>query len=159
MFFIKTEFTGLPAAMAKGAGTTTKLMRVWLEEAYTATLLHWHKEIRPKHFQESAVSEYGYRARGADYIEGKRALKGHTRPLVYSGESQRATEQFSIRATSKGGVLAMSPGNLAFSVKGKVNKREELTSMTVADGEELARVFGRSMEMQIRAWPGRHTTG
>jgi hypothetical protein len=155
---IKTTYSGLAAAMAKGAGTTTQLMRLWLENAYEKALVHWHANIRPKHFQESAISEYGYRSRTADYEDRKEDKFGHSRPLVYTGESQRATEQFQVRPTSKGATLAMGAGNLAFQRGKGPNLREELTTVSLPDTAEMGQVFERSMDMQIRGWPGRFST-
>ncbi len=155
MIHIQTTYRGLAAAMARGAGTTTRLMRVWIEDAYIKTLLHWHENMRPKHFEEGAASVYGYSRRNPEYTEGKRRSQGHTRPLVYSGDSERETERMQIRVTSKGGVLAMSPGNLAFANAAlKLSPRKELTTVTDTEADELAEVFSRSMDMSIRSHSG-----
>ena len=155
MIHIQTEYKGLAAAMARGAGTTTKLMSVWIKHAYINTLLHWHEHMRPKHFQEGAAAEYGYSRRNPEYVEGKRKSEGHTRPLVYSGHSERETERMEIRVTQKGGVLAIAPGNLAFAKASlKLSPRKELTTITEAEADELAGVFQKSMDMSIRSHTG-----
>lgn len=155
---IKTTYSGLAAAMARGAGTTTALMRVWLENAYEKTLSHWHANIRPKHFQESAISEYGYRDRTPEYEDRKERQMGHSRPLVFSGESEEATERLEIRPTSRGATLAMGGGNLTFRQRGGPNMREEVTTVTLPDSVEMGNVFQRTMDLQVRQWPGRFST-
>lgn len=156
--FIKTTYTGLAAAMARGAGVATRTMQVILRRGYVKSLLHWHEKIRPDHFREFATSEYGYSRRSPEYSESKRESKGHTRPLVWSGESERATEQFQVRPTSKGATLAMAPGNLAFAKAGKINPRKEVTTTTQEETEEMAFVFQRSVDNDIRRLNMRHTT-
>lgn len=152
MLHIRTNYSGTAATMAKSFGAMKRTVQGWLEDAYVATLQHWHETIRPKHFQESATEEYGYRARQADYEATKQRALGHTRPLVYSGESERATERMQVRVAARSATLAMSPGNLAFNPKkGRVNMRKELTETTQAETDELAVVFQNAMDQSMRS--------
>ena len=152
MIGIKTVYSGTAAAMAKGMGATTAQLRIWLEDAYEAALWHWHRDIRPKHFQESAVAEYGYQPRQADYERGKHRSLGHNRPLVYSGDSERATERAYVKASGRSASLHMAAGNLTWNPgRGRVNMREELTAMTWDDKQEMAHVMERDMDRAIQS--------
>ena len=150
--YIKAKYHGLAAVLARGGPTVfARQFNEWIQNSYKVALLHWHREMRPKHFQESAIAEYGYQPRKADYTESKRQSEGHARPLVYSGESERETERFTIRTTSKEGRLTMPAGNLAWMPKGrKISMREELTTVTDAEKQELANLIDVDMHRQIR---------
>ncbi|KKN53085.1 hypothetical protein LCGC14_0605970 [marine sediment metagenome] len=149
--------------LARGAGATTRLVRWWMEDAYLATLRRWHGEMRPKHFRESARSEYHYERRTRAYEKGKRRHVGHTRPLVYSGESERATQRVRYTLTGRSGKLSMDAGNLSFSPKKqkheksssapkqrRISMRQELTMTTARERTVLGRTFDRVMDIKMR---------
>ena len=149
---IKTTYHGLAAVLARGGPTVSKKeFNEWLQNSYIVTLLHWHEKMRPKHFQETATAEYGYLDRKATYEDRKREQQGHTRPLVWSGDSERATERFQVRATSKSGRLSMDAGNLTFTPKNKkVPMRDELTVVTAEEERKLADIMDRDIARQMR---------
>ena len=137
--------------LARGVGVTTRMVRWWMEDAYEAALVRWHKEMRPKHFRESGKSEYSYASRTREYEESKRKGEGHTRPLAYSGESERATERVVLRITSRSGKASMDAGNLSFTPKrSRINMREELTTVTTREEAVLGRTFDRVMDIKMR---------
>lgn len=94
-----------------------------VKQANFATVAHWHATYMPGHFQVAAESQYGYRPRKGQnepamvpstrpgregrmmrnrgYWHRKRREKGHVRPLVWSGRSERAARQVRISGTSK----------------------------------------------------------
>lgn len=69
----------------------------------------WYKKRLPRHFEESAHSEYGLTKRGAKYNKWKERTKHHTKPLIgpntkkkYGGNLRRmALSSGEIRATNK----------------------------------------------------------
>jgi len=48
-------------------------------------LLYWHRRLLQHHFWPSAESKYKYTRRTVKYLKRKRIVKGHVRPLVYTG--------------------------------------------------------------------------
>ena len=158
MLHIHTEYNGAVAEMAKGEGTTTNLMRFVIEVAYEAALDFWHKKIRPKHFERRAVTEYGYTPRTASYERGKQKGLGHRRPLVYSGESEKATKRNYIKASGRSASIHMDAGNLGWNPGGgKISMRDELIATTDEDEMEMGRTFIQSVSSQMRSWHGRFT--
>lgn len=83
-----------------------------LREAWQKVGEFWHDNFRLEHFKNSAMSRYGYTPRRGEngsgrpfkgsYTAKKLKSKGHTKPLVYTGESMRRTEQRDIRPTRDG---------------------------------------------------------
>ena len=65
--------------------------RGWKEvmrEANRRTILHWHKEMLPRHFKADAAGRYGYRPRRVWYVRQK-----HYKPaLIFSGRAARAVQ-------------------------------------------------------------------
>lgn len=159
MLHIHTEYNGAVAEIAKGEGTTTKIMRFVMEAAYEAALNFWHKKIRPGHFERTAIAEYGYTPRTADYERGKQRRLGHRRPLVASGESEKATERNYIKASGRSASLHMDAGNLGWNPRGGsgVNMREELIATTDEDEQAMGWVFMQSVSSRMRSWHGRFT--
>lgn len=157
---IRVTYSGTAAMIARGAHVATRRMRGWMEDAYIATLRRWHKEYRPKHFRESARSEYQYQQRQRKYEEKKRRHVRHTRPLVYSGESERATQRVTYRVTARSGKASMDAGYLTFRPRrGRVNMIEELTTTTAREEYYLGQTFDRVITREMRnykdhlVWP------
>ncbi len=75
-----------------------------LPALFDEVVFRWHEKYLPKHFDEGAASRYGYQKRSRKYNEKKLRKLGHTRELVYSGETQRRLESsIEARSTSRGG--------------------------------------------------------
>jgi len=91
----RIEMTGSPRQLAKARRGAVK-------HANIETVVYWHRRFMPSHFQTGAQQRYGYRARTKAYLRRKRRLKGHTRPLVYSGRTERvAKRSIRVSGTSK----------------------------------------------------------
>lgn len=70
----------------------------WFGQAMRTALrdagVYWHKRILPKHFTPAAEIEYGYQKRTAKYLKRKQRVKGHQRPLVWSGVLERSLSRY-----------------------------------------------------------------
>jgi len=153
MLFIKTTYTGAVAAIAKDFGSREDMMRECMKGAYEDTLDFWHKKIRPRHFEREAMSVYGYTPRTIKYEKKKSKKAGHRRPLVFSGESQQATERNYIRVSGVSGSLHMNAGNLGWPTPGgRINMRRELISTTPQDEAAMAKVAEESIVRRVRKW-------
>jgi len=92
------ELSGWPA-MKKSEFNRAK------KEAFKRVGRHWLKEFLPGHFKPGAAQRYGYKKRTAKYTKRKRAMKGHTAPLVFTGALRRQVTSPTgqrVSATSKG---------------------------------------------------------
>ena len=146
MLWIKTEYRGMLAEIARGRGVTTKWFRGVIKETYDDILNFWHKKIRPKHFERSAISDYAYTPRTKAYEQSKRKKLGTSRPLVYSGDSMRATERSRITTTGRSGSLSMDAGNLGWPTPGgRINMRAELTALNAKDRAAMTKVAEKSI--------------
>jgi hypothetical protein len=102
-------------------GATPRILRRDLEriarEAGQYVGQYWHRKFRPLHFRNLATTRYGYQLRqgerGSGYERGFRRSYtgqklrkfGHTKPLVYTGDSERRTEIENIRSTYRAGMV------------------------------------------------------
>ncbi len=153
MLHIKTVYNGLAAVVAKELGVT-EMLQIAFKHAYEEALDFWHKKIRPGHFEVSALAKYGYTPRTVGYERSK----GHRRPLIYSGDSERATERNYIQFAARSASLHMDAGNLLWRPGGgRINMREELLATTSEDEAAMARVFENKIAQVFRDWPQTHT--
>lgn len=84
------------------ARTHNRIMR----EVWRRALLNHREKRLAKHYQEGAEQKYGYRPRDPAYTAAKLRVKGHRKPLVWSGQLQRFVRNNGrITATAKGGRL------------------------------------------------------
>jgi len=128
--------------------------------------LFWLGMIRPKHFTKAGAREYRYAPRQtykpqkkgskrdpfrASYTGRKLKEKGHTRPLVWSGESELRSRQGRVDATSKRMRVVMNVPALNFSPKGHrdLDMLAELTEVSDADFAKMLRVFQRSLDQRV----------
>ena len=125
-----------------------------MRAGFTAIGHYWHRALRPKHFTHRGATEYNYEPRvgerwnlgskgfRASYTGRKLRRFGHTRPLVYTGQSERDSKIARIVATSKRVrvIMTLPRLNWRHPSRGKT-MREELT--TISKGEErlLLRLF------------------
>lgn len=137
-----------------------KLPRI-LKEAFRLTLSFWHKSMRPKHFTKAGATEYGYDKRSGErgsgrafkgsYTQKKLRKFGHTKPLVYTGESMNLSRIRDVRSTSKGGRVVMRVPTFNRRPKGKKRSmREEMTQVSVKERNQLVRIFERAVDAQIK---------
>lgn len=112
---------------------------------------YWHRELRPKHFTVAGGREYHYAPRqgetGADwkrsYTGIKFTAKGHRKPLVYSGESERESRAARIVATStstRSSVrVTMQVPKLNYK-GGGIDMAEELRTISAKEEDDLTRM-------------------
>jgi len=140
-----------------------KHMRRILKECWAELMVYWHTHMLPKHFTARGAREYGYTPRQGErgaqgskgfrrsYTGRKLRVKGHTRPLVYSGNTELLTRQRTVTSTSKGGRIRLSvPAYIKYKLRhSKINMAEELTKVSRGEEQELARVFERILQQKL----------
>ena len=125
---------------------------------------YWHGALRPKHFTAAGAREYGYAPRegekskpgprgfGSSYTGKKLKKWGHTKPLVWSGESKRRTQKLNLRPTSKRITIKMNAPALNFQAgkRTDLNMRRELE--TISDRETvggISRMYQRLLDRHL----------
>jgi hypothetical protein len=108
------------------------------KEAWYYAGYWWFREVRPLHFSRDAFALYQYTPRmgerGTQYRKWKatytaRKLKkfGHTKPLVFTGTSERLAKQGRVTSTGQGVRVSMPAYALNFKTKGaRMSMRHEL---------------------------------
>jgi hypothetical protein len=145
------------------------MVKAWNQvrrEGYRAIAVMWHRDMRPDHFQPSAKQKYSYKPRAGEpgnpryirlktgqkirddrkhYTARKLRMKGHTRPLVFTGQSEALSRIRDIRVTSKGSrVVLHTPGLNRRNKYSQINMREELTRITEGEARLLAKEYERA---------------
>jgi|SRR5579859_1547034 len=107
----------------------------------------WHEEILPRHFDLSAMAEYGYAPRTRKYMIQKASAKGHQNPLTYKGDLQaqvtrlRDVSAISSRGSDEGGVNVRVSGPRYLHQRpqpGQPNLAAELSAVSQRDADALA---------------------
>lgn len=129
----------------------------------------WHETIRPKHFTAEGKAEYQYAPRSGErsgsggkafwrsYTGRKLRSKGHTLPLVFTGElrARSAVARIQTFATSSGaGVRIFLPQAQKANFRNKhssIDMRDELTRVSLREADEAARRYDEAMERRLRA--------
>jgi hypothetical protein len=153
-------------------GLLKKLWNKLAKACWSEVAIHWHKEMRPKHFTHAGAREYGYDKRqgeggigrhddwralgaGASFTDrmGRRAFYrtytgrklqrfGHTYPLVWSGASRTLTGMRNISATKSGSRVTMNAPTLNFR-KGKTGTGKTMREeMTTVSSGERVVIAG-----------------
>jgi hypothetical protein len=133
-----------------------------LKAAWQKVGEYWHQHFREEHFKNSAMSRYGYTPRRGEsgsgrpfkgsYTQKKLAIKKHTRPLVWSGESMRRMEQRDVRARKDGVRIHLHAPVFNFHpAMGRVDMAREMTRVTDAEFRELETVFDEHVDNAINA--------
>ncbi|MGA2032851.1 MAG: hypothetical protein ABSG68_11375 [Thermoguttaceae bacterium] len=136
---------------------------------------HYHRVMTPKHFERPAKEEYDYAPRsgevGSDqpnFWKGYAGWKQKHLPegnldLVLSGELRDCARLYRVEAVSTSSrsmcriiLPAAQKANLQ-NPHSKVNMREELTAVSAAEGEELAKVLDDGLRNVIEASVGTFT--
>jgi hypothetical protein len=141
-----------------------KVMRGATKPAYEKAGIFWHREHRPKHFTTKGGSEYNYQARQGERGSGKafkrsytaRKLRkyGHTRPMVWSGQSEAFSRIRDVRSTSKGVRVVMALPRHFFQFRKDLNQpnlAEELSRVSEAEQEQIAKVLDAEIQQQLDA--------
>lgn len=155
-------------------GGVYKIKPAALNRIKRAALRHvaevWHREMRPKHFTEEGAREYAYEKRNAGYMIAKnraKTAKGphgeriqlpppNQRPLVWTGESEKRTENAKISANKNRAIVSMNAPTLNFhpyTVK-------ELTTISTDESSRLAdecvgmfnNLLGDYPEMEVKVF-------
>lgn len=139
-------------------GMTPKVAKRVLNDIHRAGMRQlgqqWHADYRPLHFRNLATTRYNYAPRQGErgrtvanfkrsYTGRKLAEHGHSRPLVYSGESERATQTPNIEAVAKRGsarvAVKMRAYKLNYRYQGSpIDMRAELQTVIPAESQALA---------------------
>ena len=143
---VKTEIT-ISGALALKQSEINAVTR----EAMRALGLRWRRKYLPKHFTHQGAREYKYTRRKnyvtskrkrESYVQRKKREKGHTLPLVWSGEGRREalrSKKVVATATStKAKATIPLPSVFNFRSKfSKVDMRKEITTVSAAELREL----------------------
>ncbi|TWT35319.1 hypothetical protein KOR34_02090 [Posidoniimonas corsicana] len=143
-------------------GTPTVRPRQWnqaLRAAGEDVGVYWHIHYRPKRFSEQAYSEYGARKRSRPYRRKKVAEKGHNRPLDYSGEARRDSQQRKVGAAvrRRGGleVWIRGPRKLNYRPRTKgrrrpIDMRSEWRAWSPRERVKLQKVLRQRIVYHLR---------
>jgi hypothetical protein len=132
----------------------------------------WRRTIRPKHFENTASTRYGYTPRKGErgsgrpfkgsYTEQKLKQKGHTRPLEFSGDLKRLSEFVRVAAHRTKGeeypgarmtLVKANKANLRHP-KSKINMREELTRIIPAEERDMVRTADQRLGVLLKGAKG-----
>lgn len=132
-------FIGSPDQKVRGMGPVVK-------EALQDAVRFWHRTMLRRHFRTAAVGKYAYKRRARRWKEWKQKQKGHQRPIVYTGQTEkRATRGIKLTGTSKRGIGRFKvPGYVTMRRKNrdKPDLVAELTAVTRSEIATLARRIG-----------------
>ena len=159
-----------------GKSLTAAQMKSMILEAWTLVGDDWHRRLRPKHFTNAGAREYGYQPRKGEagnqaakgfrrsYTGRKLAAKGHTRPLVWSGELEQLSRAKRIEArafATRSKVRVVMPLAAKANFRNpysQINMRQELTTISPGEGGELVELHNRSMNDRLNRQAGTQTT-
>lgn len=110
---------------------------------------YWHKNFRAKHFTVAGGKEYGYRPRSKQYLIQKGKTARHQRPLVKTGESEKATRMRDVRATSKGVRVVMVAPKLNYHKGDGKSPRQELTTISANERDEIVSMMERHLDESL----------
>lgn len=109
----------------------------------------WHGRYLPKHFTPAAYNAYKYAPRTTRYGKRKMRLKGHTRPLVFTGRMKKmVTSVYRISGTAKRATVSMNGPRYMYQYnkRGKiVDKAKEMTMTTRREETALAKHLERGL--------------
>lgn len=153
-------------------GMTPKVAKRRLNDMHRAAMheqgVYWRDHFRAKHFTQAGATEYGYTPRQGDrgrpgrhgfnrsYQGRKLRTKGHTRPLVFTGESEEATRNPRIEATAKRGGARVSVKMRAYKLNFRyagspIDMRAELETVSAKETREMAGVLREDLAQRYRA--------
>jgi len=136
----------------RGTGFSAKEWREILKRAWDWAGKYWHKFILPKHFTRAGASEYNYKPRKKETEIRKARKFHHRRPLVFSGDLERAAKRVrDIRASSKGAnIILKNLPRYVFQYRGDdPRKARELTAASERDAKAVAAVMDKQIQRDI----------
>ncbi len=133
---------------------------------------YWHEHFREKHFTHEGAAEYHYTPRSGEqsglstkqffrsYTGRKQRYKGHTLPLVWSGDpglramSRIASITATATSTRSGCRIALPQANKANfkNPYSQIDMRDELTRVSPAEGAVLAGMVGDELKREWDAF-------
>lgn len=140
------------------AGFTERKVKMAARAALSAAVTLWHSAMLPIHFTTGGAAKYDYAPRTAKYQRRKARQKKHQRPLVFTGDSEKAAKtDFTIRTTEiaghLAGVVAMDMPTYFFqhptSGDTFIDKVAELTRTTPDEEARLADVFNTRFASEL----------
>jgi hypothetical protein len=154
-------------------GPTPKLLkRAWNDIHRDAAKFageYWHIHFRPLHFRNVATRRYGYQFRQGENLRGAKGFRrsytgqklrkfGHTRPLVFSGDSERLTEIRDVRATATGGQFGSAQARVVMPANTlnfrrypqSPDMRKELTTVIPEEINEISQATQIFLEQRYR---------
>jgi hypothetical protein len=146
MAFIKVKTTETGVFTIKKREANAALRDEWKKVGET-----WHSKFRPNHFKVGATRRYNYAKRKKRYTAEKRKAHGHYRPLTFSGDTRKATENVNIKSTPNNVKIIMGAGKLNFPTRNsKVNMREEFLKVTQSEINQLRNQMQNGLDERIR---------
>lgn len=146
MAFIKVKTTETGVFTIKKREANAALRDEWKKVGET-----WYRKFRPLHFKAGAVRRYNYAARKKSYKAEKLKKHGHYRPLTFSGDTRKATENATIKSTPHNVKITMGAGKLNFPTRNsKVNMREEFLKVTQSEINQLRNQMQDGLDDRIR---------
>ena len=138
MFKVSVRYDIPPNTMKRSLNNAIKFT---LQE----TVLWWHGQLFPGHFDPGAQNRYKYTSRSGKYKKEKRRKKGHADPLTFSGRMKRDLMRYA-RASGtakKARVVMTGPQHINFQKSRKrsnkkIDKVRELTAVTNDELLDLA---------------------
>lgn len=149
MFIFTIERRGWVAKVSK------RKFNDCVRQAFHEIGMYWWRVLRPKHFTHRGATEYNYEPRvgerwnlgskgfRASYTGRKLRRFGHTRPLVYTGQSERDSKIARIVATAKRVRVKMTLSRLNWRHESRrQTMREELTMISKGEKRFILKLFG-----------------
>lgn len=127
------------------------------KEAWGDAADFWHARLLPEKFKVVAVSRYGFQQRAKGYMIAKARAKGHQKPLVWSGETQRQVlrkrDVRTVRArgaSSGAAVVKLTvPGYVTRPWKNRPNMQAELAVLDDRDARALGEVIRETVARSL----------
>ena len=157
----------------------SKELRGAVKQANARVARRWHDKWMPQHFTQKAGRRYDYqprqgqmqpgmipRSRGGmkpnpAYYWTKKRKKGHTRPLVWSGDAERkARRMVKISATAKRATAAMKMPGYFYAYRkdlSQPDKSAELTRVVRGEVRDLAKNHHKLVTGQLNRFRKRRT--
>ena len=139
------EYTSPPDVLKKH-------LRPVVKEVLKETVDFWHTQILPGHFTRRGERKYRYRRRTREYMDRKKARRGHNRPLEFTGDLKRAAlRQARISGTSRSARVTMY-GLPWYATKGFGKNQtyaDEMTAVTLAESNMMAKDVSQNITARL----------
>jgi hypothetical protein len=126
-----------------------KELRPAVKSELQETISFWHSRYLREHFKTSAVSKYRYDKRSANYQKRKARVKGHQKPLVWSGELEKKSK----RAIRLGGTSKRATGTMdvpPYTYKYHANQPHKAAELTAVTDKEIRNMAGYMQAKLVR---------